>query len=515
MATYRALIAGFCLGLLLIQTFVPLSVGARFEPASVNKSAFPAEEWFSGGELIEAPADAAAFTTVGEAGEALASSGARIRLSIVSPEGSSQQIIAADVLKGDLVLRLRPGKAAVVRVGETIFNAQPGATVLAGMNDGRASFDASERAAQLIGDWTRKYGESPSARERGTVAPATTALRASIAALKLKSASFDSKAVQPIGALESMESSLVNSRLAASGAPLWGNELVQAPVKSAVRASFEGLGSATLAGGAQARFVATSVAGAPERRVLSAALINGAISIRLLEGVSAVVQAGGSTFVAPRGSRFRILIVEGRAIIDAAGVDVLALDRFKLTTPDDLWTLVAQDPAGAQAGPPRRYLVRPVGLSSNLVVRARATRQIQVRVTDEDDRPVRGAPVIFLLNSSTGQTIGAVSAGAGVAAGVSTKAVTDSNGVATVSFTAGPVAAAGSVSATVEGTSATWVGQISLTKFVPGFWSAQNALPIMATAATAVTVGVVKGVILKDEPVPIKPAPGGGTIIRP
>jgi hypothetical protein len=511
MAKFRALIAGFCLGLLLIQTIAPLSVRAK----NMNKSTFPAEEWFSGGELIEAPADAAAFTTIGEAGEALASSGARVRLSIVSPEGSSQQIVAADVLKGDLVLRLQPGRAAVIRAGETIFNAKPGATVLAGMHEGRASFDASERAAQLIGDWTRKYGESPAMRERGSVSPSTAALRSSLAALKSKSAAFDLITARPIGSLESLESSLINSRLTAGGALLWGNELIEAPGKSAARANFEGLGSATLAGGAQARFVATSVAGAPERRVLSAALVSGAFSIRLQEGVSAVVQAAGSTFVAPRGSRFRILIVEGRAVIDAAGVDLLAIDGFKLTTPDDLWKLAAQDQLGSQTGPPRRYLVRPVGLSSNLVVRARATRQIQVRVTDEDDNPVRGAPVIFLLNSSTGQTIGAVSAGAGAAAGVSTKAFTDSQGVASVSFTAGPVAAAGTVSATVEGTSATWVGQISLTKFVPGFWSAQNAVPIMATVATAGAVGVVKGVILKDEPIPIKPAPGGGTIIRP
>jgi hypothetical protein len=157
----------------------------------------------------------------------------------------------------------------------------------------------------------------------------------------------------------------------------------------------------------------------------------------------------------------------------------------------------------------RRYVVRPVGLNSNLVVRARATRQIQVRVTDENDRPVPDVPVIFLLSSSGGQSVGVI----GPLASTTAKVFTDSTGIASVNFAAGDVPTSGTISATVEGTNASWVGQISLLKTVPGFWAPQNIVPMaVMTGAVGIAVGAVK-MATEDGKPPVQSS--GGTVIKP
>ncbi|MBL8171919.1 MAG: hypothetical protein JNJ50_27410, partial [Acidobacteria bacterium] len=85
-------------------------------------------------------------------------------------------------------------------------------------------------------------------------------------------------------------------------------------------------------------------------------------------------------------------------------------------------------------------------------------------------------------------------------------------GIARVTFVAGAEVAVGAITATVEGTTASWVGQISLMKFVSGFWTPQNAIPVFATVAAAAAIGVTK-VVTKDDSLPIKAK--GGPVIKP
>ena len=112
-----------------------------------------------------------------------------------------------------------------------------------------------------------------------------------------------------------------------------------------------------------------------------------------------------------------------------------------------------------------------------------------------------------LVGHGGATTLGAFAAGAATA-----RVFSDAQGIATTEFNAGPEAAAGAISATVEGTNFSWVGQINLIKVTPGFWAPQNMVPVMVTAATAVTIGIVKAAT-KDDPVPIQPT--GSTIIKP
>ncbi|MBS1810959.1 MAG: hypothetical protein JST84_22535 [Acidobacteria bacterium] len=116
--------------------------------------------------------------------------------------------------------------------------------------------------------------------------------------------------------------------------------------------------------------------------------------------------------------------------------------------------------AQQQAGP-RKYLIKPLNLGTNTEIRARATRNLQVRVTDENDRPVPDAPVLFFL----GSLIANGTSGAGTLAGQTTfKVLTNSQGVAEVNFTANNAAGSlAKIKAQVEGTDAIWERAFNIT----------------------------------------------------
>jgi hypothetical protein len=195
--------------------------------------------------------------------------------------------------------------------------------------------------------------------------------------------------------------------------------------------------------------------------VLVASLIAGDIKVRLEPGAGAFVQAADSAFAATRGASFRVGIdEEGRAALDTFSGEVS----------------LEQQPAQ------RKYIVRPVGLGSNVSVRVRATRQIQVQVTDENDRPVPDLPVIFLLGGGGGQFAGSLTGGTSVTVR------TDAQGRANTTFTAGPSTGSNIISATVEATRDSWSGTINVVR--AGFWTLRNRMIVMGAAAAAVGTGV-------------------------
>jgi hypothetical protein len=318
---------------------------------------------------------------------------------------------------------------------------------------------------------------------------------------------------KPIGRVESLGTIKINQTSAARGGLLWGSELIQAPGGSSARATLDGIAQVILTGGSQARLMTPTLGQRNDRRILAASLISGSMVVQLNPAVAGCAEVAGATFLAGRGARFRAMLVEGHAVFEIVEGIGFEKGEWALASPESFSKLIAsivpQQQSGAQAAA-RRYLVRPVGLNSNLVVRARSVRQIQVRVTDEDDRPVKGVPIIFLLGSSGGGSLGTL--GTVAAASDSSRTFTNDAGIASVSFTAADVATTGSITATVEGTSASWVGQISLIKVAPGFWAPQNAVPVLATAAAAVTIGTIKAAT-KEDIFPVKPV--GETIIKP
>ncbi len=266
----------------------------------------------------------------------------------------------------------------------------------------------------------------------------------------------------PIGSINSAGQITIDGRALRGSLFLWGGEVIQAPPDRSVRIAFDGIGQVTLNRGALARF---SAARSESQPVLVASVLAGDVKISLQKDASAYVRASGSTFTASRGADFLVGVREGEATLSALSGVV---------------------EAGGQA-PQRQYKLRPVGLGSNLSVRARSTRQIQIQVTDENDKPVPDLPVLFLLGGAGGQSAGSLSAGA--IAGSSVTATTNAQGLATVSFTAGPDKVTGSLTASVEGTNNSTTLQISVSPGA-GFWSMRNSLIILGVAAAVGTTAV-------------------------
>jgi hypothetical protein len=128
----------------------------------------------------------------------------------------------------------------------------------------------------------------------------------------------------------------------------------------------------------------------------------------------------------------------------------------------------------------QRYTLRPpAGQGSTLSVSARSTRQIQIQVTDENDRPVPDLPILFSLGDPC---LGSI--GLGAAAGTLFTSKTDNRGIAAVPWIAGTAKCAGTIIAKVEGTenSFTYRAQVSSSS---GFWTARNTTIVIAAAAAA------------------------------
>lgn len=462
-------------------------------------------EAFDAGELIEAPLDGTVHVSLGGVGSALLASGTKVRLATMNDSA-----LVATVISGDLIVKLQPQSRAFIKAGESMFSTSRGALFHAGLREGKAFVDASDTLRDRIsemGNWAISLPRLESEKPSTPVSQPTP-----------QRMSFKASA-QPIGRVESLGLVKINQTSAVRGGLLWGSELIQAPEGSSARATLDGIAQVTLTGGSQARLLTPAIGQRNDVRVLAASLVSGSVVVQLNPTVAGIADAAGATFLAGKGSRFRVMLVEGRAVFEMVEGVGFEKGEWTLGSADSFSKLLAsiapQQPQ--QPGAPlaaRRYIVRPVGLNSNLVVRARSVRQIQVRVTDEDDRPVKGVPIIFSLGAaSSGGALGTLGAiGAAAAAADTSRTFTNDAGIASVSFTAAAEAASGSISATVEGTNFSWVGQINLIKVAPGFWSPQNAVPVLTTAAAAAVIGTIKAAT-KEDILPAKPI--GETIIKP
>lgn len=279
---------------------------------------------------------------------------------------------------------------------------------------------------------------------------------------------------------------VVDGRAASGEMTLWGGELVQAPRDRSVRVSFDAVGEAVLSRGALARF-STSVSSTDDgRNVLVTRLIAGRLSVRLSNDAGAYVETEGTGFMASNGASFNVsLNEEGRPVIEA--------ERGVVT-------------AEAQTAPQGRYTLRPPsGQGGSLSIAARSTRQIQIQVTDENDKPVPDLPILFSLADPCLGSLGAA------AAGTVFSGKTDNQGVATVTWVAGLVRCSGSIVARVEGTNFAYTFQATIRPV--GFWTFQNTALVGAAAAAAGAGTTVYVVTRNNDPEPIRPVPP--TQVRP
>ena len=298
----------------------------------------------------------------------------------------------------------------------------------------------------------------------------------------------------PIGAikLNSLSDAVVaiDGRIVRGQAPIWGGELIKVRADRTARVVLDSIGQVTLAQGAMVR-LATARATSDDAAcdVLVASIVAGSVDVKLNASAGAYVEAGRSSLTASRGASFGISVHEGRALLTTAAGIVRVQDQA--APPQDVKIQVVDD------------LGRPVASGSQFSVRARSTRQVQVQVTDRNDKPLPDLPVLFSLGNPCLGTLGL-----GALAGLTIVQKTDNRGIATVPLVAGAARCAASIIAKVEGTNASVTIQANVQSSV-GFWSTQNTLLVVAGAAAAgITAGVVVANSGNDEPLTPVPPPG-------
>ena len=297
---------------------------------------------------------------------------------------------------------------------------------------------------------------------------------------------YSRASAEPIGSITGdplgTKTLAINGQITRGEQPLWGGELLQAVSNEPVRVVIDDVGSLTLASGAMIR-VSTSraVAGEHSRPVMVASLLRGDISVKLSEQAGAYVEAMGTAFTASAGARFHLFIRDNRALVDSVAGEVT---EARILQQADL-KIRALDELG-----------RPIASGSRFSVRARSTRQIQVQVTDQNDRPVANVAVVFALGDPCLGTLG-------VGAGTNRRETTDNRGIAAVPWTAGAARCVAALTATIEGTNIAVSLQAQVN--TPGFFTARNSLLVGAGVLAGAGVGIYYGTKKNDEIEPVPP----------
>jgi hypothetical protein len=392
---------------------------------------------------------------------------------------------------GSLELALLPETSAYLESSEGSFIISAGARLRFGLREHRAFVDVTGGGAMAVGVWPIHV--PPLLLAKGKSAKITHPSLTGAPAPTL-----------PIGEVESLGPFKVNGAPAFGKGMIWRNDQLQAPEKMTARVSLGELGKATLEPGAVVSFTTVGgVAGQKStHRQLHVRLTAGSLALVLPPQTSAYLESAEGSFIASAGARLRFGLREHRAFADAASGSVVNLG---------VWTIEASPPVMMAAARLARlqaqvaqqtYRLRPVGGQNNSAVfdvRARASRQIQVQVTDDHDRPVPDIPIIFALGSNVGRF--------GSAA-----ATTNQQGIASVNLTANNQVSSSTFTATVQGTNISMVGQIVVLKALPTFWTFQNAGPVLGTAVAAGAAAVTT-VVTKDDPLPVKAV--GRPVIKP
>ncbi len=280
----------------------------------------------------------------------------------------------------------------------------------------------------------------------------------------------------------------VDGRISQGETSIWGGELIRVTDDRRVRVAFSSLGEVTLARGATARFATSrGTYNDASHDVLVASLEQGSLDVKLNRDAGAYIEAAGSTFIAEPGASFAVSVQEDHALLSTLAGVVSVQDQ---PVPQDVKIRIVDE------------LGRPVASGSQLSVRARSTRQVQVQVTDKNDNPLPDLPVLFSLGNPC---LGSL--GLGVAAAASFRQKTDKRGIAAVPFVAGAAKCAASILVKVEGTNASVSIQTSVVQS-KGFLNTQNTLIIVGAAAVAgIVIGFVVANSGSSQPIRAVPPP--------
>jgi hypothetical protein len=124
----------------------------------VNGRLTAGREMLWGGETLEAPQGSGARLSFTSIGQVVLNSGAKARLTTESvgvPTASqtTQRVLAAQLLSGDLQIRFDQTASGYVRAGESVMAATRGANFRVEMREGNGAVDVTNGAVMVIGNW--------------------------------------------------------------------------------------------------------------------------------------------------------------------------------------------------------------------------------------------------------------------------------------------------------------------------------------------------------------------------
>ncbi len=321
----------------------------------------------------------------------------------------------------------------------------------------------------------------------------------------------------PIGNVESLEAVEINGVLVKRDAPVWSGDIIQAAPATTSRIAVKGAGEVLLRGGA-----AVKLQNDLSANRLTASVIKGEMSVTLNPETSAQIEIGERAYVVSKGAKVSAAWRDGEPFIQTSKGSVMAMGSWSVDAANNVVVV------NAQQASTRRTLIKPYNLGASTDVRARSTRSVQVRVTDENDKPIPDVPVLFLISGASAGAGGAGSAagaagaggaasgGAGGAAGASAGSLagqtsvtvtTNAQGIATTNFNASNFPGSTTrIRATVPGTDAVWEGAFRIIGAPGGFWTPRTAVPVFAIIGAAVGIGIYKVVTKKD---PVRTTPIG------
>lgn len=304
-------------------------------------------------------------------------------------------------------------------------------------------------------------------------------------------------AFAPIGKVYSPGEVSINGRRVHGEQVIWNGELVSVGEISA-RVNLDQVGSVVLLKGSSARLLTSIASDPPNRReaILTAVVKAGAVVISLQSDSVACVEIGDSIVRSSRGSKFKVGIDGGEAVVEVERGEIS--NELQQPRPRYLVKPVKLNARGIPIGSgPNTIPVRtdhfvsiPVSVEVKPEPTGRPPRQLEARALRVAYQAVPGSQLALGIEVEfclrTDPTIGSfVPTG-----GPCTTERTDQYGVAKAQFHAGDKKGTSKIRATVVSSKEDyWEGTIEVYKL--GFWRLRNVV-ILAAAAGVSTFCILK-----------------------
>jgi hypothetical protein len=537
-------VKGLCLAMILCSTTFPALASHNTLPKSFSPGAIGIIE-SAGVVTINGRAANGSFTLWGDElvtsttnarivfgalGEVNISPGASVQLKMENAklhEAAGTQAFSANLLAGEMNVKLRNDSGALVNSVDSEFTASKGSQFKVDLREGRAMIQttsgtilanshstapkpldnraasstttkkdsqllAAKKLEKLIGNFklavpnavvaeaARRDKAMDDLNQRRNLFMRSISLSSSNAFFAERATKPTTALARSIGAAESLNGLIVNGRLTAGREMLWGGEVLEAPKGSGARVALPSIGQVVLNSGAKAKVTTETVGlvapGQTAQRVLAAQLLSGDVQVRFDANASGYVRAGDSVMAATRGASFRVDLREGNGAVDVTNGSVMVIGNWPLLAPP----VMRDEASGKTRLEAKTYNIRPANLAAAFTVGMNNAYPIQMRVTDEKNQPVANVPVKFTLSGPG--ALGTTKFGLN-----STEVTTNANGIAVIPYHAAATVGTATVTAEVPGTNATTTTTANVAAQDSNFW--QGPWPAIITLAAAVGIG--------------------------